>query len=278
MTEQASVFLGALLLGVVLGCLYDFFRITRLAALLPALVILLEDLLFFIISSVILFSFLLRTLDGQVRYFILLGVVLGWAGYYLTLGRVVMAFSSAIIRFVRRVLAIAFTPFRWLMEKLRKLKRHLGKKATKAGEGLKNSLKNHRAMLYNKKQQRRRLRAAQKTQASGGGQVRERTVEAMAKSAAKQKQRNSLDGILKLLTVALLILLAVFLVRTTMSYAAMDQSLREMDRQIEQQKLINKDMELTLRDNETYWERRARELDFAYPGEDIWVFDGSGSH
>ena len=74
---QTAVFLQSLLLGAVLGCFYDLFRITRIAFLMPALLVLIEDLLFFLFSSIALFGFLLENNDGQIRWFILLGVVLG---------------------------------------------------------------------------------------------------------------------------------------------------------------------------------------------------------
>ena len=82
LTEQASVFLNSLFLGAVLGCIYDFFRITRLAFVIPSLLVLLEDLMFFLVSSIILFNYLLQSNHGQIRSFILVGVVLGWTIYY----------------------------------------------------------------------------------------------------------------------------------------------------------------------------------------------------
>ena len=50
-TEQTAVFFHSLLLGAVLGCFYDLFRITRIAFVIPALLVLVEDLLFFLFSS-----------------------------------------------------------------------------------------------------------------------------------------------------------------------------------------------------------------------------------
>ena len=82
LTEQAAIFFNALLLGAILGLIYDFFRITRLAFIMPSILVLIEDLLFFLLSSIILFNYLLESSHGQIRYFILIGVVLGWVLYY----------------------------------------------------------------------------------------------------------------------------------------------------------------------------------------------------
>ena len=66
-TQQTAVFFHSLLLGVVLGCFYDLFRITRIAFIIPALLVLVEDLLFFLFSSIVLFGFMLENSYGQIR-------------------------------------------------------------------------------------------------------------------------------------------------------------------------------------------------------------------
>ena len=64
-TEQTAVFFHSLLLGAVLGCFYDLFRITRIAFVIPALLVLVEDLLFFLFSSIVLFGFMLGTATAR---------------------------------------------------------------------------------------------------------------------------------------------------------------------------------------------------------------------
>ena len=55
------------------------------------------------------------------------------------------------------------------------------------------------------------------------------------------------------------------------------KQIEALEAQVEEQKLINKDMELMLRDQEAYMERSAREnLDYADPEEEVYV-DISGA-
>ncbi|MCI8652336.1 MAG: hypothetical protein HFF11_01395 [Angelakisella sp.] len=150
-TEQTSVFLYSLFLGVVLGVFYDVFRITRIAFLVPALLVLLEDLLFFLFSSIVLFGFMLERSYGQIRWFILLGVVLGWVLYYFTLGSLVMKGSARIIAVVGRLLAFLWRPFAFLGRKLGETGKIVEKSSQKALQRAKISLKSRAAMLYNKK-------------------------------------------------------------------------------------------------------------------------------
>jgi len=152
--EQTAVFLYSLFLGVVLGCFYDFFRITRVAFLVPAVLVLAEDLLFFLFSSIILFGFILERNYGQIRWFILLGVVLGWVLYYFTLGSLVMKCSARIIALTRRALAFLWRPFALLGRKLCRTGKALEKSGAEVLQRTKITLKSRAAMLYNKKDHR----------------------------------------------------------------------------------------------------------------------------
>ena len=74
-------FLQSLLLGTLLSLLYDAFYTIR--GLFPAQaqphVIL--DILYFLLFGVLLFDYLLMESAGRLRYFIILGVIIGWLLY-----------------------------------------------------------------------------------------------------------------------------------------------------------------------------------------------------
>ena len=166
--EQTSVFFRSLLLGAVLGCLYDFFRITRLAFIIPSLLVLVEDLLFFLFSTVILFGFMLENRYGQIRYFILLGVVLGWTIYYFSVGSLVMKCSAGIIRLFRAVFAFCWRPFAWAGRRLSDAGRAAGGRMQEAAAGLKYRLKFRVLMMYNKTN--RGQRDGEKNERKGPGE------------------------------------------------------------------------------------------------------------
>lgn len=98
----------------------------------------------------------------------------------------------------------------------------------------------------------------------------------MAK-AKNKPEKSRLDSLLKLIILVLLALFVFFFVKTKMNIADMQKQLEALEAQVEEQKLINKDMELMLRDQEAYMERSAREnLDYADPEEEVYV-DISGA-
>ena len=100
---QALAFLFALLFGAVLGVFYDLFRISRIALRQNAVAIFIEDLFFWIVASVATFLFLLFENSGEVRVYLLLGVVLGAILYYFTLGILVMKLARLILTPFKRV-------------------------------------------------------------------------------------------------------------------------------------------------------------------------------
>lgn len=155
MTEQTAVFFHSLLLGAALGCFYDLFRITRIAFLIPAPMVLVEDLLFFLFSSIALFGFMLENSFGQIRYFILLGVALGWVIYYNTVGSLVIKCSARIIRAVRSLLAFFWRPFARMGRKAAGAGRKLQKSAQNALLRAKIGLKSRWALMYNKRNHQR---------------------------------------------------------------------------------------------------------------------------
>lgn len=91
-------------LGFFAGFVYDLFRILRRSIKHPDLLTQLEDLIFWLFVSVLLFYFILNKNSGEVRFYIILGTFLGMGVYFLTLSRPVLAVSMAVIHFFQKVL------------------------------------------------------------------------------------------------------------------------------------------------------------------------------
>lgn len=133
--DPLALTLKAALLGAVLGAVYDVFRIIRIAGaktvapkgvifekikLPPAffgvstsekprkyaknVVIFIEDMAFFIICAAAQTLFFLGENNGEIRIYCLIFSLIGFLIYHLTLGRLVIYFSSAIIFFSKCLL------------------------------------------------------------------------------------------------------------------------------------------------------------------------------
>lgn len=136
MVPEVAVFFEAVLLGALLGALYDVFRILRLSFPNGRVLIFLEDVLYFALAAVVSFSFVVLQNGGVLRAFLLLGELLGAVLYFFTLGVLVMKAAGLIIRLIRSVLSLLFRLtvrplirlFRWVGRKLRALLRLLRSK------------------------------------------------------------------------------------------------------------------------------------------------------
>lgn len=155
---QFRVFCYSLALGFGLGLFYEVFRILR--AVFPwwgALVIALQDVLYWSVCGVTTFLFFIQFTNGEVRAYALIGEGLGAALYLLTLGRLIRSLTQGILslasRFLNFLYKIFCAPVIKLARRLGAKGKQLGKKvasgAKKAENKRKFHLKDRRVLLYN---------------------------------------------------------------------------------------------------------------------------------
>ncbi len=114
--EQMQMFLFSILFGLFLGALFDAFRILRLALPSGKAAVFLEDSIFLILAAILTFLFIYKTNFGDIRFYLLLGTILGALLYYFTIGILVMKSARAVIKFVKKfilaVLKVILKPLR----------------------------------------------------------------------------------------------------------------------------------------------------------------------
>lgn len=156
-SEQALDFLLACLLGVGLGVLYDVFRIIRLALWHGKLIVAIQDILFWTAAAVCTFLFQLVNSDGQIRFYILLGELLGFTVYYFTVGILVFSASRLIIDLIKRILRFLYRilirpfvkVFVFIFQKIKALFVHIISKCKKLKHFCKIRLHKKDVSLYN---------------------------------------------------------------------------------------------------------------------------------
>lgn len=154
---EFETFLYALLLGFVLGLVYEVFRILRMVLPWGSVLVAIQDILYWIGAGAVTFLFFMRFTSGMIRGYVLLGEGLGLLLYFLTLGRLIHALTAAIIDLVARFLRLLYRLF---IVPVRKFFGFLGRKSgkiyKKAVSGAKRAankhnfhLKDKRIVLYN---------------------------------------------------------------------------------------------------------------------------------
>jgi len=128
MRSQAMVFLTASAVGFAIGFIYDVFRIIRKAFKHKKILTQIEDAVFWINVSLLMFYVMLQRNFAQIRAFNVLGTALGMLLYFLTVGRVVVAASQAVIDFIRGVwssiMYVIKIPLKSLKKLLQNVKKH----------------------------------------------------------------------------------------------------------------------------------------------------------
>lgn len=157
LAAQTKSFLLSLGFGFIMGFFYDAFRILRICISKSKKVVIIFDLLYFIFLGFSSYLFFLVVNEGDIRAFLILGEVIGFSIYYISLGVVIFSASEKIVAGVKKgialILRLIFSPFRWLLRKLKKVLERISKNWIKKGKNIKNKskfhLKLHKHLLYN---------------------------------------------------------------------------------------------------------------------------------
>jgi len=120
--SQGYIFFATLYGGIVMGFVYDLYRISRYYLKPKKVVTFIEDFIFWIIISVIFLTVILYTNWGEIRGYIFLGFFTGAFLYSRFLSKIIITVMvwivSGIIEVIKHILRIVFFPFKLLGSKL----------------------------------------------------------------------------------------------------------------------------------------------------------------
>ena len=107
MSSQAWLFLSTVAAGFVIGFVYDIFRILRKTVPHRHLIVQIEDCLYWVAVSLLMFYFMLYSNYGEIRFFSIVGAALGMVLYFYSLSPLILTVSVSVIRFLQKVLLTA---------------------------------------------------------------------------------------------------------------------------------------------------------------------------
>ena len=106
--NQSYLFLIFTLNGILIGFLFDFFRILRNIFKTANYITYIEDILFWILTGISIIFFLYKFSDGNLRVFIFIGLIFGFILYMLTLSKIIINIFVHIINFIIKILEKIF--------------------------------------------------------------------------------------------------------------------------------------------------------------------------
>ena len=104
--DQAYLFIVFSLTGVVIGILFDFFRILRRSFKTSNIITYVEDVLFWILTGVLILYNIWYFNNGEIRIYMFLGIIMGLLIYMLTLSNIIVSLFSKILKMLIRILEI----------------------------------------------------------------------------------------------------------------------------------------------------------------------------
>lgn len=137
---EVRFFLTSVIWGVILLCMYDMLRIFRRVLHKSEILVAIEDVVFWAISSVLIFRMMYRMNNGVIRGFSIVGMLLGMVIYKYTLSEPFVTWVSialiAVIRFAKKVIQVFLTPLRFFEKQCKRFGKFLLKKGKRAKEGI----------------------------------------------------------------------------------------------------------------------------------------------
>jgi spore cortex biosynthesis protein YabQ len=122
---QAYVFLATFYGGIIIGFIYDLYKIYRSLLKPRKIIAVLQDLFFWCVVTIIALAVLLYSNNGELRWYIFMGFVLGAVMYNILLSRVVVKSIKKFLNLVkkfymyvynkaRRVFICIFKPIKYI--------------------------------------------------------------------------------------------------------------------------------------------------------------------
>ncbi len=169
-TNQAYLFLIFALDGAIIGLLFDFFRILRKSFKTKDFVTYIEDIIFWVLTGFLILYSIFIFNNGEIRFFMFLGVLLGIAIYMLMLSSYVIKINVYIISIIKKFVVatvgviskpiiiifkfikkICIKPVVFLFINVKNITKNSGRLFSKTTKKLKTSLKNTKTSKNNVK-------------------------------------------------------------------------------------------------------------------------------
>lgn len=119
-TEHTQLFFYSCIIGILLGVIYDFFRVFRIVFPHNSFLVMLEDIIFSLIYIIIIVAFTSAFARGEFRMFYIFGNILGFILYFFTLGRILLLSIRKLLSLFKSVILFILKPFFLLYITMRK--------------------------------------------------------------------------------------------------------------------------------------------------------------
>ena len=113
--NQAYIFLIFTIEGIIIGLLFDFFRILRKSFKTSNILTYIEDILFWTITGIIMMYTIYIYCNGEIRWYMFVGIGIGATVYILTVSKYIVKVTVKIINLFKKITIIILKPFKQII-------------------------------------------------------------------------------------------------------------------------------------------------------------------
>lgn len=114
--DEFYIFLLAIGYGLILGFFYDLYRVFRYYSRPKRILSIIQDLIFWLIVTLVFFTFLFHNTNGVVRGFVIIGFLIGGILYLKIISKynfpILIRLFKLILRLIHEIISIILYPFR----------------------------------------------------------------------------------------------------------------------------------------------------------------------
>lgn len=108
------------LTGICIGLLFDFFRIQRKVLRTCDFITYIQDILFWIVSGLIIIFVIMKYTNGEIRIYMILGIILGILIYFIIISKYIMKIFVCILSFLLNIIGKLLFPIKKIYKIIKK--------------------------------------------------------------------------------------------------------------------------------------------------------------
>ncbi len=124
-TNQAYLFLIFIINGILIGVLFDFFRILRKTFSTKDIITYMQDILFWILAGFIILYSTFTFNNGEIRIFMFIAILIGVIFYMTLISSYIVKINVKAINFIKeliqKIINILITPFKWIYKFIKRI-------------------------------------------------------------------------------------------------------------------------------------------------------------
>jgi len=120
MASQILVLIAFFITGICISLLFDIFRISRKVFQTPNILIYIEDILFWILTGVIILFTIFTFTTGEVRFYMILTMLFACFIYFITISKYIIKINTKILCFFKSIINFLLTPLKKIKKILKK--------------------------------------------------------------------------------------------------------------------------------------------------------------